>query len=54
MWEVEFTDEFERWWLDLNGDQQVALTAGVELLIEHGPALGRPLVDQIKGSRHHN
>lgn len=54
MWDVEFTGEFEEWWADLTPDQQEAVTAGVQLLIEHGPGLGRPLVDQIKGSRHHN
>lgn len=53
-WEVEFTDEFHSWWLDLSGDQQEALTARVQLLQQHGPNLGRPSVDSIAGSRHHN
>ena len=54
MWEVEFTDEFEDWWDDLDHSQQAALTGRVELLAEHGPNLGRPAVDRIAGSRHHN
>lgn len=54
MWEVEYTDQFEEWWRDLSEEQQEALDAGVQLLQEHGPALGRPLVDQISGSRHQN
>jgi len=54
MWDVEYTDQFEDWWTDLAADQQVALVAAVELLIVHGPALGRPTVDRIQGSRHQN
>ncbi len=54
MWEVEFTDEFEDWWGDLDHSQQAALTGRVELLAERGPDLGRPAVDRITGSRHHN
>ena len=30
------------------------MIAAVELLIEHGPQLGRPLVDTVAGSRHKN
>jgi len=54
MWDVEFTDTFGRWWETLDEDQQAALDANVMLLAEHGPALGRPVVDHIKGSRHQN
>lgn len=53
-WEVEFTDEFGDWWDELTEDQQDAITARVQLLEEHGPGLGRPLVDTIAGSRHAN
>ena len=31
-----------------------AIEASVRVLIEGGPGLGRPLVDTIKGSRHHH
>jgi hypothetical protein len=31
-----------------------AMLAAIELLEEHGPSLGRPAVDRIEGSRHHN
>lgn len=54
VWEVEFTDEFEQWWADLDVDQQEALTGRVDLLAERGPDLGRPVVDRISRSRHHN
>jgi hypothetical protein len=54
LWNVEFTDQFEEWWETLSGDEQRALTAAVQLLERDGPALGRPLADTIKGSRHRN
>ena len=54
LWEVEYTDQFEEWWLTLNGDDQENIRACVAVLQELGPALGRPLVDTLKGSRHSN
>ena len=54
MWEVEFTDEFGEWWDGLDLAQQAALAGRVEVLSERGPDLGRPAVDRISGSRHHN
>lgn len=54
MWEVEVTDQFIEWWEDLTTDQQAALEARVELLSERGPSLGRPAVERIHSSRHHN
>jgi hypothetical protein len=54
MWEVEVTDEFVDWWEELSIDQQVALADRVELLAQRGPDLGRPVVDRIHTSRHHN
>jgi hypothetical protein len=54
MWEVLYTDEFGAWFETLNEDQQDAVIARVELLEEEGPALGRPTVDTIAGSRHPN
>ena len=54
MWEVEYTDQFEEWWIDLTEDQQAMVTGRVELLASAGPDLGRPAVDRISSSRHHN
>lgn len=54
MWDVEYTEEFGAWWEDLEPDDQERLTAAVELLEKLGPALGRPLVDTLKGSKHPN
>jgi len=53
-WEVEYTDQFEVWWLTLSAEDQNSIRASVEVLEERGPALGRPLVDTLKGSRHPN
>ena len=54
MWEVEFTDEFGEWWGSLTEDQQDAIDRTVGVLREFGPALGRPQVDTLNGSRHSN
>ncbi len=53
-YEVNATDEFERWWLGLAEEQQEAVSARIALLEIDGPALGRPVVDQVKGSAFHN
>jgi hypothetical protein len=53
-WDFEYTDEFEHWWASLTDDEQADISASVELLELHGPRLGRPHVDTIKGSRHAN
>ena len=44
----------KQWWKSLTTDEQADLNASVELLELHGPQLGRPHVDTIKGSRHSN
>ena len=53
-WKIEFTDEFEVWWNSLSEDEQVEISAKVELLEEHGPTLPRPHADVITTSRHAN
>jgi hypothetical protein len=52
MWKVEYTDQFEAWWLTLSKQEQEAVTAAVEALEDRGPTLGRPFVDVIQASRH--
>jgi hypothetical protein len=54
VWEVEVTDQFLDWWRGLTEEQQEAMTDRVDLLAERGPDLGRPVVDRIQTSRHHN
>lgn len=40
------------WLASLDGGSRGQVVAAVELLEEHGPHLGRPLVDSVVGSRH--
>ncbi|MEK7270830.1 MAG: type II toxin-antitoxin system RelE/ParE family toxin [Planctomycetota bacterium] len=54
MWEVEFTNEFEKWWRTLAEDEQESLAASVTLLRHLGPFLSRPHADIVNGSRHSN
>jgi hypothetical protein len=53
-WGVEYTDQFGNWFENLDEDQQESVVIAVEVFQGHGPGLGRPLVDTIKGSRHAN
>jgi hypothetical protein len=56
-WNVEFTDQFEAWWNSLSVDavdEQVEISAKVDLLQELGPTLPRPHADLIVSSRHSN
>lgn len=54
MWDVEFTDEFGRWWDELDEAAQDRLRASVLLLQQFGPSLPRPHADTVEGSRHSN
>jgi hypothetical protein len=51
-WEVEYTDEFERWWEALTDDEQVSVAAVVGILEDEGPHLGFPYSSGIASSRH--
>jgi hypothetical protein len=53
-WEVEYTDHFEAWWNGLTEAEQEDIAAVVAVLEQHGPALRRPHVGVIQGSRHPN
>jgi len=53
-WDIEHSDEFEKWWDGLSTEEKEKIDAKVGLLIVRGPALGRPHADTVKGSRHHN
>jgi hypothetical protein len=53
-WDVYFTAQAEEWLVGLSDPDFKAIMTAVELLEERGPSLGRPAVDRIKGSRHHN
>jgi len=51
-WEVEYTDEFEKWWLSLDEGEQKAIHASIRLLEERGPHLGHPHSSGIQDSSH--
>jgi len=53
-WDVEYTGEFEQWWLTLDAATQTSIDAVVKLLEEKGPNLGDRYSSDIKGSRHRN
>jgi len=52
MWEVEFTDEFESWWITLTEAEQVDIDAVVRLLEKYGTTLPYPYSSKINGSKH--
>lgn len=57
MWEVWLHPEVEQWFLDLCvTDPRTAdlVAEAIDVLAECGPALGRPLVDRLRGSDYHH
>ncbi|MGW5559090.1 type II toxin-antitoxin system RelE/ParE family toxin [Micromonospora sp. NPDC003944] len=57
MWDVRLHPEVEGWFLDLCKTDPASadlVSEAIDLLAEHGPALGRPLVDRLKGSVFHH
>lgn len=54
VWTVIFHTAFDEEFGSLPPDVQTALAAKARLLEAFGPALGRPHVDTLKGSRHAN
>ncbi len=56
-WEVVLHEEVEAWFIRLCEDDPGSadqVEKAIDCLAREGPPLGRPLVDRIKGSRHHN
>jgi hypothetical protein len=57
VWEVGLHPEVEAWFLDLCRTDPVTadlVAEAIDVLAEQGPALGRPLVDRLKGSMYHH
>ncbi|WP_327032905.1 type II toxin-antitoxin system RelE/ParE family toxin [Micromonospora ureilytica] len=57
MWDVKLHPEVEEWFLNLCETEPASadlISEAIDLLAEHGPALGRPLVDRLKGSIFHH
>jgi hypothetical protein len=53
-WEVKFHHDFEPEYSELSEPVQDELLAGMALLREFGPKLGRPHADTLSGSKHAN
>ena len=53
-WDVEYTDEFGRWWDTLDEGCQESIAATVSLLESRGPALPFPFSSAVRRSRHHH
>ena len=56
-WSIKVTEEYAAWFTALIKDDlasAVQVAQAVAALREEGPALGRPLVDRIQGSKIHH
>lgn len=53
-WTVLFHTDFEPELAALDPAVRIELLARVKILAEHGPSLGRDLVDTLEGSKHAN
>lgn len=51
-WEVEFSDEFGKWWDSLTAAEQKSVDFTVSLLQESGPNLRMPHSSGVEMSRH--
>ena len=51
-WEIEVTDEFERWWDSLSEGEQEDVRACVLLLRQYGPTLRFPFSSGVQTSKH--
>jgi len=49
--DVEFTDEFDAWWITLNENEQEDIDASVRLLERYGPTLPFPYSSGLSGSK---
>jgi hypothetical protein len=51
-WEVEYTDEFGKWWAPLDSAEQNSIDVVVRILEERGPHLPFPFSSGVEASRH--
>jgi hypothetical protein len=57
VWEVLLVEEVAEWFVDLTKNDPGSadlVEDAIDRLAADGPGLGRPLVDRVHGSRHHN
>lgn len=53
-WIVEFTDEFEGWWSEVDESVQDAIDRVIGVLEQRGPTLRFPHSSDVQGSKHGN
>ena len=53
-WKLLISQEYEEWFNALPKKHKMAIATDLSVLKSIGPALGRPHVDQIKGSKFNN
>lgn len=49
MWEIDYSEEYQSWFVNLDEAGKEAVFQRVLLLQEFGPNLGRPYADTLKG-----
>jgi len=53
MWSVDL-EHISVWLRALDADSRAQVVAAIEILMDRGPQLGRPIVDTVVGSKHSN
>jgi len=53
-WRVDATDEFPAWFSRISSAERISVAAKIERLEQHGPSLGRPHADTLKGAKFTN
>ncbi|MCU5780620.1 type II toxin-antitoxin system RelE/ParE family toxin [Erwiniaceae bacterium BAC15a-03b] len=53
-WKVDTTEHFDQWLDEQDDDMIDDVLASLKVLEQFGPMLGRPDVDQVKGSEFHH
>jgi hypothetical protein len=51
-WEIEYTDEFEAWWQQLESTKLESVAVSIQLLEARGPALPFPYSSAVLASRY--
>ena len=51
MWEIESSEEYDKWFATLDEESKIAVLERVLLLQDQGPNLSRPYADVLHGSK---